>query len=160
MTTTAPSTTMPKSNAPSESRLAGILFRSRQIEANNSEKGMVSATISAPRDIAEKEKQNDGDEQDAFTQIVQHGVRRVVHQVAAIQKRNDLHSRRQDMFVQFLHLGVNSFERGIRIRLLCEEHNAFHNIVVVDDRAVFSPERFADLSQADAAALASQWRYP
>jgi hypothetical protein len=47
--TTAPSTTMPKSSAPSESRLAGMWRRSRQIAANSSENGMVMATISAPR---------------------------------------------------------------------------------------------------------------
>ena len=52
--TTAPSTTMPKSSAPSESRLAGMCFRSRQMAANSSEKGMVSATMSAPRTLPRK----------------------------------------------------------------------------------------------------------
>src|SRR5579883_2912722 len=47
--TTAPSTTMPKSSAPSDSRFAGICRRSRQIDAYNRENGMVNATISAPR---------------------------------------------------------------------------------------------------------------
>ena len=54
--TTEPSTTMPKSSAPSESRLAGMCFRSRQIEANNKEKGMVSATMIAPRTLPRKRK--------------------------------------------------------------------------------------------------------
>jgi hypothetical protein len=36
--TTAPSTTMPKSSAPSDSRFAGMCRRSRQMEANSSEK--------------------------------------------------------------------------------------------------------------------------
>ena len=49
--TTAPSTTMPKSSAPSDSRLAGMLFRFRQMEANSSENGMVSATMNAPRTL-------------------------------------------------------------------------------------------------------------
>ena len=49
--TTAPSTTMPKSSAPSDSRLAGMPFRFRQVAANSSENGMVSATMSAPRTL-------------------------------------------------------------------------------------------------------------
>src|ERR1019366_9394480 len=43
--TTAPSTTIPKSRAPSDNRFAGILLRSSQIEANSKEKGIVSATM-------------------------------------------------------------------------------------------------------------------
>ena len=52
--TTAPSTIMPKSSAPSESRFAGMCRRSRQMEANSSENGMVSVTISAPRTLPRK----------------------------------------------------------------------------------------------------------
>ena len=47
--TTAPSTTIPKSNAPSDSRFAGMSLSSRQLAANSSEKGIVSATMMAPR---------------------------------------------------------------------------------------------------------------
>ena len=54
--TTEPSTTMPKSSAPSESRLAGMWLRSRQMEANSSAKGMVSATMMAPRTLPRKRK--------------------------------------------------------------------------------------------------------
>ena len=105
--TTAPSTTMPKSSAPSDSRLAGICRRSRQMEANSSENGMVSATISAPRDIAQEQEQNDDDQDDAFGQVVQHGVGGEMHQVAAIEERNDLHAGGQNVVVQLLHFGVN-----------------------------------------------------
>jgi hypothetical protein len=47
--TTAPSTTIPKSSAPSDNKFAGTWIRLRQIHANNSENGMVSATMSEPR---------------------------------------------------------------------------------------------------------------
>ena len=47
--TTAPSTTIPKSSAPSESRFAGMWLTLSQMEANSRENGMVSATISAAR---------------------------------------------------------------------------------------------------------------
>ena len=46
---TAPSTRMPKSTAPMESRLAEAFCRSRQMKANSSASGMVTATISPAR---------------------------------------------------------------------------------------------------------------
>ena len=46
---TAPSTMMPKSIAPSESRLAGIPRRSMKMNAKRSDSGMVRATINAAR---------------------------------------------------------------------------------------------------------------
>ena len=52
--TTAPSTTIPKSRAPRESRFAGIWRRSKSIEANSNEKGIVAATISALRTLPRK----------------------------------------------------------------------------------------------------------
>jgi hypothetical protein len=47
--TTAPSTRMPKSTAPMDSRLAETSRRSRQMKANSSASGMVMATISPAR---------------------------------------------------------------------------------------------------------------
>ena len=52
--TIAPSTIIPKSSAPRESRLAGMCRRSRQREANSSENGIVRVTISAPRMLPRK----------------------------------------------------------------------------------------------------------
>jgi len=46
---TAPSTMIPKSIAPRESRLAGIPRRSMKMNANSSERGMVRATMRAAR---------------------------------------------------------------------------------------------------------------
>ena len=46
---TAPSTMMPKSIAPSESRLAGMPRRSMKMNANRSDSGIVSATMNAAR---------------------------------------------------------------------------------------------------------------
>ena len=54
--TTAPSTTIPKSSAPSESRFAGILLKSSQMEAKSSENGIVSATMKAARTLPRKRK--------------------------------------------------------------------------------------------------------
>ena len=52
--TTAPSTIMPKSIAPIESRLAGMCAQSRQMNANSSANGIVTATISAVRTLKRK----------------------------------------------------------------------------------------------------------
>ena len=52
-------------------------FRSRQMAANSSENGMVSATMSAPRTLPRNRKRMIDDQNDAFGEIVQHGVRGV-----------------------------------------------------------------------------------
>ena len=49
--TIAPSTRIPKSIAPSESRLAGISVSCIRIKAINRDNGMVSATSNAPRQL-------------------------------------------------------------------------------------------------------------
>ena len=68
--TTAPSTTMPKSSAPSESRLAGM-WRSRDRWRRRAERtGMVRATMSAPRTLPRNRNRMIDDEDDAFGQIV------------------------------------------------------------------------------------------
>ena len=72
--TTAPSTTIPKSSAPSDSRLAGICFRSRQVAANSREKGMVSATMIAPRMFPRNRNRTIDDQNHSFGQVVQNGV--------------------------------------------------------------------------------------
>ncbi|OAV74270.1 hypothetical protein Barb7_02247 [Bacteroidales bacterium Barb7] len=52
--TIEPSTNMPKSTAPSESRLAGISVRYIRMKATSSDRGMVTATSSAPRQLPRK----------------------------------------------------------------------------------------------------------
>ena len=47
--TTVPSTTMPKSRAPKESRFAGMAFSFKHVAANKRENGIVRATMRAPR---------------------------------------------------------------------------------------------------------------
>ena len=56
---------------------------------------MVTATISALRTLPRNKKQDERDQQDAIGQIAQDGMGGVVHQVAAIQMRNEFHSRRE-----------------------------------------------------------------
>ena len=72
--TTAPSTTMPKSSAPSESRFAGIFL---QVEANRSEQQRErnrQRNDQGPAQVAQEQEQHDGDEDDTLGKIVHHGV--------------------------------------------------------------------------------------
>ena len=64
-------------------------------------------------DVAEKQEENDRDQDHAFRQVVQHGVAGEVDQVAAIDERNDLHARRQDVIVHLLDFFVERFESRI-----------------------------------------------
>ena len=52
--TTAPSTIIPKSIAPIDSRFAGMFAQSRQMNENSSANGMVTATMSAVRTLNRK----------------------------------------------------------------------------------------------------------
>jgi reverse gyrase len=151
--TTAPSTTMPKSSAPSDSRFAGMPF---QVQANGGEqqrKRDGEATMIAARTFPEKQKQNDHHQDDAFRQVVQHGFGGEVHQIAAVDERNDLHAGRQNVIVQFLHFLVNSLQRRVRLGAFAQQHDAGNHIVVIDDLSVLVPDRPGELAQADLRAL-------
>ena len=53
-TITAPSTMMPKSIAPSDSRLAGMPLMDRPMKVASNESGMMSATMAAARKLPRK----------------------------------------------------------------------------------------------------------
>ena len=90
--TTAPSTTMPKSSAPSDSRFAGMCRRSRQIGGEQQRKRNGQRHDQRAAHVAQEQEQNDRHQDDAFGQVVQHRVGGEVHQVAAVQERHDLHA--------------------------------------------------------------------
>ena len=151
--TTAPSTTMPKSSAPSESRLAGIWRRSRQVAANKSEKGIVRHDDRCAAHIAEEEEENDGDQNHALGQIVQHSVRREVEQFAAIDKGNKRNALRQDQIVELLDPRVDSLERWLCVGAFLQRDDAADDIVVVDQLSILAVIGVAELPKADHRAL-------
>ena len=112
--TTLASTSMPKSSAPSDSRFAGICIKPKQIAANSRENGIVNETMIAPRPFPRNRNRMMTTRMMPSVEIVQHGVRGVVHQVAAIEIGNDLHTVRKNLLVQFVDLGVNAFQSGSR----------------------------------------------
>ena len=157
--TTAPSTTIPKSRAPSDSRLAGILFRSRQMEAKSSEKGMVSATIKAPRDVAQKQKQNQRDQDDAFASGCEErcGWCSEAGRCGRGAERSSLPAAEYDRSVpsplSWIASSVESESAPLR-----KQHDAFHHIVVVDDLAIGAMDGFPDFARAGCWGLGPRWR--
>ncbi len=103
--------------------------------------------------VPQKHEENDRHQQNALGQVVEHRVGGEVHQVAAVEKWNNLHARRQDVFIQFLDLVVNGIQGRIRIGALSQQHDAFHHVAVVDYLAIGPMNRLPDLAQADLSAL-------
>ena len=147
--TTAPSTTMPKSSAPKESRLAGMCLKLRQMAANSRENGMVSATIKAPRALPRN--RNRIRATSAMPSV------RLCSTVCVVKCTRLLRSRNGTIFtpggrkpsVQLLNLVVDGFQSGIGIGALAQQDDAFHHVGVIEHRAVGAVDRLADLSQAD-----------
>ena len=52
-------------------------------------------------------------------------VRGVCNQLAAVEKRNDFHARRQDLFIQLLYFGVDAVQGGFRFGALAQQNDAF-----------------------------------
>jgi hypothetical protein len=65
-------------------------------------------------------------------------VRGVVEQVAAVEEGNDLDAGGQDVVVELFDLGVDAFEGGVGVVALLQQDDAFDDVVVVDELAVFA----------------------
>ncbi len=127
-----------------------------EIEANGGKqqrKGNGERNNDGAANIAEKEEKNYGNQQHAFGQVVKHGMRGQVHQVAAVQERDDLYPRRENALVQLLHFFVNGYEGFVRIGALAQQDDSFDRIVAIHYRAVRASHSFADLPQANPRAL-------
>ena len=77
-----------------------------------------------PAHIPEKQEKNDHHQNDAFRKIVQHRVGRVLDQVTAVEKRNYLHTRRQNTLIEFFDLRVDSSECLVRICTFAQKQDA------------------------------------
>ena len=147
--TTAPSTTMPKSSAPRESRLAGNAFQLQAGGGEQQRKRNGQGDDDGAAHVAQEQQQDDHHQDDAFGQVVQHGMGGVVHQLAAVDEGNNFHARRQDVIVQLLHFCVNALQRRFRVGALAHGHDAGNHVVVVDDLAVFAVDGARELAQPD-----------
>jgi hypothetical protein len=70
-----------------------------------------------------------------------------------LEKGNDLYTLRQDVVIEFFDFGADAGNGGVGIVTLLQEHDAFDHIGVVNDLAVFSMDRTANLPQPDFGAL-------
>ena len=147
--TTEPSTTMPKSSAPSESRLAGMWIRSRQMAANSSAKGMVSATMMAPRTLPRNRNRMMETRIMPAVRLSLHRVDGELDQIRAVEEGNDLHALGQDAVVQLVDFVVNALQDRIGVVALLQQHDAFDGVGVVDDGSVRAMGGAADLPEAD-----------
>ena len=99
---TAPSTRIPKSIAPIDSRLAGMRL---QVEADEGEQ---QRQRNGDRDdqpgphVVQEEDQDHDDQQHAAQQVALDRQRRLVDEVGAVVEGNDLHVLRQDAGVELL----------------------------------------------------------
>ena len=62
--------------------------------------------------VAEEEEKDDYDENDSFGQVVQHGMRGQMHQVAAIEEGNNFDALGQNFVVDLLDLFFTAFSTG------------------------------------------------
>ena len=123
--TTAPSTTMPKSSAPSESRLAGMWFRLRQMAANRRENGNGERDDQGAAGIAEEQEEDQGHQDDALGEVVQHRVGGEMEQDAAVEKRNDFHAGWEEAVVESATFAWMASQRFVGVGALAQQDDAF-----------------------------------
>ena len=76
-----------------------------------------------------------------------------VHELAAIEERDDFHAGRQDLVVQLFNFFVNGKKSFVGVGAFAEQDDAFDDVVVVNNGAIVFVNGLADLSEADARAL-------
>src|SRR5579863_1101224 len=103
--------------------------------------------------VAERNQQDQDYQDDAFGQVVQYGVGGEVHEFAAVDEGDQFHARRENVGVQILDLLVDIHERLVGFSALAQQHNSGDYVLIVDDLAVFAPDRSSELSQPDLGAL-------
>ena len=82
--------------------------------------------------VTQEEHQDDDDQNDAFGEVVQHGVGGEMDEVAAVEEGNNLDALGQNVAVQLLHLGLERFERRIGVRSLLQQDCALDYVRVVN----------------------------
>ncbi len=142
---------MPKSSAPSESRLAGTWT---EVEADGGEQqreGNGERNDDGAAHIAEKEEEDDRDQNHALGQVVLDGLDGELDQIGAVEEGNDLYAFGQnagDLF-ELVDFFVNALQHRIGVVALLQQHDAFHGVGIVDNCAVGPMRGAADLAQAN-----------
>jgi hypothetical protein len=103
--TTAPSMIIPKSTAPSESKLALIPASFKHKNANNKDKGMMMETISVVLQSAMKIKTITVTN-NSFNKVVHYGVCGEIHQVITVIKSDHFYIFRKHFFIEFFNFAL------------------------------------------------------
>ena len=147
--TTAPSTIMPKSIAPIDSRFAGMCAQSRQMNENSRANGIVTATISAVRTLKRNMPEDDEHQQHAAHQVAFDGLGGLLNQIGAVVVRHDLDIRRQHAPVERLGQLLDFFQNDLRLLADAHQDDAFDGIVLTHVAELSEPRRVADRDGAD-----------
>ncbi len=142
--TTAPSTIMPKSIAPIDSRFAGMCAQSRQMNENSSAKGIVTATMSAVRTLNRNRPRIDEHEQHAAQQVALDRLRRLLDQLGAVVVRDDLHVGRQDVLFSVVGELLDLLQDHLRLLADAHEDDAFDRVVLLHVAELAEPRRVID----------------
>src|ERR1017187_4474041 len=86
--------------------------------------------------ITEKQEENNRHQDHSLAEVVQNGVQRVMQQIAAVEHGNDLHTLRQDVVVELLHLLVNPVECRAFFGPLAHQHAALDDVGLIHNHAV------------------------
>src|SRR5579872_2734737 len=130
-------------------KICGNMTEVEKYGREEQSKGNGKSNDESSTNIPKKEKENDRDQDHALAEVMQHGVQRVVKQIATIEHRNDLHPLRQNVIVQFLYLLVNSFQCGTLFGPFAHEHAALDNVRLIDNDAVRSVIRSGHVSETN-----------
>ena len=96
---------------------------------------MVNETIIAPH-IAQQNEKDDNDEDHALGEITQDSVGRVMHQIVAVEIRDNLYSGWKYVIIEPLDHGVDGFQHGRSVRTFAEEDNSFDYVVIILNNSV------------------------
>src|SRR5580658_6122927 len=89
-----------------------------------------------PANVAKEQEQDDDDQEDALRQILEHRVRCELQKIGPVEEGDNLHARRENVVVQFLHLRMNPCKRSVGVLTLLQQHNPFHRVRVVEQFSV------------------------
>ena len=147
---TVESTTMPKSTAPSEMRFAGVSVPDHAAERDEQRERDVERRDDGGARVPEEEEEHDRHEQHPDDEVLEHRVRRQLHQVAAVVVGHDVHPRRQDVVrADVVDALVDALQRRLRLAAVAHEDDALDDVrlVVVADDA--EARRVADVDVGD-----------
>ena len=131
VTTIAPSTRMPKSIAPSDSRLADTCVRLSSENTATSASGMVTPGNQCAARTAEEEDQDQKHQRDALEDGAADLVHGRAHQVVAIDVGHDAHILLGELAVELRDLGVDALEGFRGVLVLQHQHDAFDRVGIV-----------------------------